>query len=135
MTWLKKGQRLRSDESGRYYRVASHRLHEGGFGEVYQGQRLDDHEDDEWPVAIKVSDQSLSWHGEVFFGRLLSDPAHYVPVVPLRDALWSRGVQVGLRGSSTCWSWTGSRMEPSTTTSKPGPPGRKRWWSTAYGPC
>lgn len=33
--------------------------------------------------SIKVTDHSLSWHGEAFFGRLLADRAH---VVPLLDA-------------------------------------------------
>lgn len=70
VAWLKKGQRLSSNESGSHYRVASHRLHQGGFGEVYQGHLLDDHEDDDAPVAIKVTDHSLSWHGEAFLARI-----------------------------------------------------------------
>jgi serine/threonine protein kinase len=83
MAWLKSGQRLRSDESGRYYRVVSNRVYEGGFGEVYRGHELDDHEDDGPMVAIKVTDNAQSWHGEAFFGRLLQGKRH---VVPLLDA-------------------------------------------------
>ena len=81
MPWLRKGQLLRSNDSGRYYRVASTRRHQGGFGEVYQGFELDDHEDDGRTVAIKVTDHAVSWHGEAFFGRLLEGRPHVVPLV------------------------------------------------------
>jgi len=94
MGWLKKGQMLRSDESGEHYRVATHRLYQGGFGEIYGGHLLDDHEDDGMAVAIKVTDHAVSWHGEAFFGRLLQHRPH---VVPLLDAF----VVPGRRGGPT----------------------------------
>lgn len=83
MPWLKKDQFLHSEESGRHYRVATTLLHQGGFGEVYRGHELEEHEDDGRAVAIKVTDHALSWHGEAFFGRLLKGRGH---VVPLLDA-------------------------------------------------
>lgn len=92
MPWLKKGQRLHSGESGEYYRVASNRVHQGGFGEIYQGWALDDHEDDSRLVAIKVTDNARSWHGEVFFGRLLQGRPY---VLPLLDAFVVPGRSAG----------------------------------------
>jgi serine/threonine protein kinase len=50
----------------------------GGGGEIYRGQELDDHRDPCRDVAIKVSTQPLSWHGEAYFGRLLAEHPHVV---------------------------------------------------------
>jgi serine/threonine protein kinase len=69
--------------SSRCYKVASDKIAQGGVGEVYRGVELDDHRDPRTDVAIKVSLNPLAWHGEAYFGRLLSSEAH---VVQLRDA-------------------------------------------------
>lgn len=83
MPWLNKGRVLRSDATQMCYRVTSHRVAQGGFGEIYRGVALDDHDDPWMDVAIKVSMNPLAWHGEAYFGRLL---AGYPHVVPMKDA-------------------------------------------------
>ena len=70
MPWLNKGRVLRSDATQMCYRVTSHRVAQGGFGEIYRGVALDDHDDPWMDVAIKVSMNPLAWHGEAYFGRL-----------------------------------------------------------------
>ena len=49
-------------------------------GRVYQGAELDDHRDACGDVEIKVSLDTLAWHGEAYFGWLLSDEAHVVRI-------------------------------------------------------
>lgn len=74
---------LVSDVTQTCYQVATDRLAQGGFGEVYGGFELDDHRDPCRQIAIKVSPHALPWHGEAYFGRLLSGHPH---VVQLYDA-------------------------------------------------
>ncbi len=83
MPLLKKGSVIGSDVSSHCYRVASGRIAEGGFGEIYRGRELDDRRDPVRDVAIKVLTDPLSWHGEAYFGRLLED---HDRVVGLLDA-------------------------------------------------
>lgn len=83
MAWLSKNRVLCSDLTQTCYRVASGRVAQGGFGEIYGGFELDEHRDPLGPVAIKVSLHAASWHGEAYFGRLLSGHPH---VVQLLDA-------------------------------------------------
>ena len=83
MPWLNKGRVLVSDVTQTCYRVATSRVAQGGFGEIYRGNELDDHRDPCGDVAIKVSIEPLSWHGEAYFGRLLAGHPH---VVQLLDA-------------------------------------------------
>lgn len=83
MPWLTKGRTLVSDVTRQKYKVVSAKVGEGGFGEVYRGEHLDNHLDRCCDVAIKVSDNAISWHGEAYFGRLLGDEPK---VVGLKDA-------------------------------------------------
>jgi serine/threonine protein kinase len=78
MPWLKKGRTFMSNVTGRCYRVASDRIAQGGFGEVYRGTVLDDHRDPVGKVAIKACIDPHTWHGEAYFGRLLADQPHVV---------------------------------------------------------
>src|SRR4051812_24266024 len=71
MPLLRKGRTLVSTVSGECYRVTTDMEAEGGFGEIYRGYLLDDHRDPVKDVAIKVSLDQTSWHGEAYFGRLL----------------------------------------------------------------
>lgn len=83
MPWLNRGRVLVSDATGGCYKVTSHRIAQGGFGEVYRGLALDHHRDPRGEVAIKVSRDARTWHGEAFFGRLLEGQPN---VVRLHDA-------------------------------------------------
>ena len=83
MPLLSRRRILFSDVTQGRYRVVSPKMAQGGFGEIYRGVELDDHDDPLMEVAIKVSLNPLVWHGEAYFGRLL---AEYLHVVPLRDA-------------------------------------------------
>lgn len=83
MPLLKRGSVLGSDATGLCYRVATNRIAEGGFGEIYRGVELDDRRDPVRDVAIKVLTNPLSWHGEAYFGRLLEG---HERVVELLDA-------------------------------------------------
>lgn len=83
MAWLSKDRVLCSDLTQTCYEVATPRLAQGGYGEVFGGLELDEHRDPCRQVAIKVSLDAASWHGEAYFGRLLSGHPH---VVQLRDA-------------------------------------------------
>lgn len=83
MARLSKGRELVSDVTENIYRVKTGRIAQGGFGEVYRGEKLDDHRDPCRSVAIKVTTVPWSWHGEAYFGRLLEGQSH---VVPLLDA-------------------------------------------------
>src|SRR2546427_8278094 len=83
MAWLKKGRTLVSNVTRSCYKVTSDKIAQGGFGEVYRGVQLDDHRDRLREVAIKVSLDPFTWHGEAYFGRLLARQPH---VVRLHDA-------------------------------------------------
>lgn len=81
MPLLKKSAVLGSDVSGNCYLVTTGRIAEGGFGEIYKGSLLDDRRDPLRDVAIKVMTNSLSWHGEAYFGRLLGGRERVVELV------------------------------------------------------
>lgn len=72
MPLLTRNRILKSDVTEKYYKVRSNRVAQGGFGEVYRGAVLDKNEDECEPVAIKVSLHPIAWHGEAYFGRLLT---------------------------------------------------------------
>jgi serine/threonine protein kinase len=80
---MSRGRDLVSDMTGACYRVATHCVAKGGFGEVYKGVLVDRRGDPAREVAIKVSLDPLAWHGEAYFGRLLAKQPN---VVPLRDS-------------------------------------------------
>lgn len=67
---LKKGQRLRSDLSGRCYRVVSSKVAEGGFGKIYRGVELS--ASPHRRVCLRVLSNPTSWHGEAYLGNLLA---------------------------------------------------------------
>lgn len=83
MPWLTRGRLLTSDVTQHNYKVTSHRMAQGGFGEVYRGVELDEHRDPCRDVAIKVSLRPIAWHGEAYFGRLLAGQPN---VVQFHDA-------------------------------------------------
>jgi serine/threonine protein kinase len=83
MPLLTKGRLLVSDVTQQCYRVATARFARGGFGEVYRAVELDEHRDPCGEVALKVSLDARSWHGEAYFGRLLRGVPN---VVQLFDA-------------------------------------------------
>jgi serine/threonine protein kinase len=81
MSLLKKGAVLGSDTTGGVYRVVSDRIAQGGFGEVYRGQLLDERRNAIRDVAIKVLLDVDSWHGETYFGHLLADQSRVVELL------------------------------------------------------
>ena len=83
MPLLKKGRVMVSDVTDTCYRVTSHRIAKGGFGEIYRGAELDKYRDARREIAIKVGVDPIAWHGEAYFGRLLAGEPH---VVALHDA-------------------------------------------------
>jgi serine/threonine protein kinase len=82
MALLRRGERLSSNVTLKQYNIVSSCVAEGGFGEVYRGREVGER-GARADVAIKVSLDSVSWHGEAYFGRLLEGQRH---VVALRDA-------------------------------------------------
>lgn len=115
---LKARTRLTSD-SGYTYEVGGP-LSEGGFGFTYRGWKLSRQGNRTEEVCIKVCRDRHDWHGEAFFGELLSDDPR---VVPLRDSL----VQTTRSGGKqkrryilvfdfmyggTVWDWTESGHAP-----------------------
>ncbi len=81
MARMRVGETLHSDTGTPY--LVSGPLGEGGFGEAYVGHRLSSRGRPVQPVAIKVCQSLEDWHGEAYFGRLLTgDPR----VVELLDA-------------------------------------------------
>jgi serine/threonine protein kinase len=88
MPLLSKGRDLVSDVTGHCYRVRTHRVAQGGFGEIYKGVLFDRHRDPIKAVAIKVGVDPFAWHGEAYFGRLLLGQENVVPLLdsfPLVD--------------------------------------------------
>jgi serine/threonine protein kinase len=81
MARLRVGETLHNDTGTPY--LVSGPLGEGGYGEAYVGHRLSPQGRRARPVAIKVCRSADDWHGEAYFGRLLTgDPR----VVGLLDA-------------------------------------------------
>jgi serine/threonine protein kinase len=78
MPWLKKGRMIDSPVTHARYKVVSDRVAQGGFGEIYRAKELDHHDDESREVAIKVGVDAMFWHGEAYFGRLLSDQGSVV---------------------------------------------------------
>lgn len=83
MPLLRKGKLLVSETTTCRYRITSDRVARGGFGEVYRGSEVDAYQEEIRPVAIKVGLNPIAWHGEAYFGRLLSGQSR---VVALHDA-------------------------------------------------
>ena len=72
MAFMKKGRVLESDATWTSYRVESDCLRFGGFGEIYAGVEVDSRGRARRQVAIKVSEDPVTWHGESYFGLLLA---------------------------------------------------------------
>ncbi|MDA8311183.1 MAG: hypothetical protein M0Z46_11355 [Actinomycetota bacterium] len=78
-----KGEVLRSDCTGRRYRIESPKLAEGGLGKIYRGIVLGSRSRGAGDVCLKVMTDPVIWHGESYFGSLLADRSG---IVPMRDA-------------------------------------------------
>ncbi len=91
MPLLEPGQVIQSEITRQRYRVRR-ALGAGGFGEAYAAVRLEDERDEEGAgVCLKITTDASSWHGEAYFGGLLSRESHVVHMIDAFPVLSGSG--------------------------------------------